>query len=185
VLAAAGAVVAWIAIEMSRTGKATATGASIATVVGLVAITPAAGYVGPMSAIAIGAIAAVVCSAALKVFQKVRVDDTLDVFACHGVGGIVGSLLTGVFASKAINPDGADGLIFGNSNLLFVQFESVVATAVYSAAVTGAVLLAVRAIYGLRASEEAESLGIDLAEHAELAYARDYGESLPAFSAAK
>ncbi len=172
-LAAAAAVVTWVCIEMIRSGKPTATGAAIAAIVGLVAITPAAGFVAPMSAIAIGAIAAAVCFAAMARIRRTGLDDTLDVFACHGVGGIVGSLLTGVFASTAVNPGGADGLIHGNTALLVAQAVSVAATAAFAAAGTWLLLVVLRRTVGLQPSATVQHLGIDGSEHAEYAYSRD------------
>ena len=176
-LAAAAAVVTWVCIDMMRKGKPTATGAAIAAVVGLVAITPAAGFVSPMSAIVIGAIAAAVSYAAMAWLQRTGLDDTLDVFACHGIGGIVGSLLTGVFASTAVNPDGANGLISGNTELMIVQLVSVVATAAYAAFGTWMLLVLLRQFVGLRASPRVQEYGIDVTEHAEYAYSRDLLES--------
>jgi Amt family ammonium transporter len=162
-VAAAAAVVTWVLLEMRRTGKTSATGASIAAVVGLVAITPSAGFV----AVSFGAIG---------LLKRTGLDDTLDVFACHGVGGIVGSLLTGVFASTAVNPAGADGLLFGNPALMGPQVVAVLAAAGYSAGATAVVLGLVKAAVGLRTRSEALHLGIDATEHAERAYTRD---SLP------
>ncbi len=172
-LGAAGAVVTWVAAEMMRGGTATATGASIGAVVGLVAVTPAAGYVTPMAAIAIGAVGAIASFVAVDLFRSTGIDDTLDVFACHGVGGIVGSLLTGVFASTAVNPDGANGLLFGGGRLMFAQVLSVVAAAGFAAVGTFVLLHIVRLLVGLRTSTSAEQIGIDIIEHAEPAYLRD------------
>ncbi len=176
-LAAAAAVVTWVCLDMMRKGKPTATGAAIAAVVGLVAVTPAAGFVSPMSAIVIGAIAAAVSYAAMAWLRRTGLDDTLDVFACHGIGGIVGSLLTGVFASTAVNPDGANGLISGNTELMVAQLVSVVATAAYAAFGTWALLVLLRRFVGLRASPQVQEYGIDVTEHAEYAYCRDSLES--------
>jgi Amt family ammonium transporter len=172
-LAAAAAVVTWTGIDMLRTGKPTATGAAIAAVVGLVAITPAAGFVTPMSALAIGSIGAVVSYVAMEVLKMTPLDDTLDVFACHGVGGMVGSVLTGVFATTTVNAGGADGLLAGNPELLFVQTLTVVVAATFAAAGTLAIMLVVNLVTGLRTSDTAEQVGIDVAEHAERAYWRD------------
>ena len=171
--AAAAAVVTWVLTDMARKGKPTATGSAIAAVVGLVAITPAAGFVSPMSAIAIGAIAALASYAAMVWLRRTALDDRLDVFACHGIGGAVGSLATGVFASRAVNPGGADGLLFGNAELLAVQFVSVVATAAYAAIGTWVLLMIIRAVVGLRTSDQVREHGIDVTEHAEHAYNRE------------
>jgi Amt family ammonium transporter len=176
-LAAAAAVVTWVALEMIRRDKPTATGSSIAAVVGLVAVTPAAGFVTPIAAIAIGVVAALSCFAAMRLIERTGLDDTLDVFACHGVGGIVGSILTGVFASTAVNPGGADGLLAGNPLLVTVQMISVLAAAVWAAVGTTGILFVVRLIVGLRTSSKSEQLGMDYMEHAERAYVRD---SIPA-----
>ncbi|MHC4990114.1 MAG: ammonium transporter [Planctomycetota bacterium] len=172
-LAAAAAVVAWVGIEMTQKGKTSATGAAIAAVVGLVAITPAAGFVTPMAAMIIGAAGATVSYATIALLKRTRVDDTLDVFACHGVGGIVGSLLTGVFATTVVNPGGADGLLYGNASLLGVQALSVVVAAAYAAAGTVVILVIVRGLTGLRTCDSAERVGIDVVEHDELAYWRE------------
>ena len=172
-LGASAAVVAWILLEMRGTGKTTATGSSIAAVVGLVAITPGAGFVTPMAAIVIGALASVTSFVALKALERTRLDDTLDVFACHGVGGIVGSVLTGVFATTSVNPGGADGLLYGNPGLMIPQVVSVLAAAGFAVVGTGGILLVIHKAVGLRAPEFAHQVGIDLVEHAEKAYVRE------------
>ncbi len=172
-LGASAAVVTWIALEMAVTGKPTATGSSIGAVVGLVAVTPAAGFVSPLSAILIGSLAACASYGALALLGRTRIDDTLDVFACHGVGGIVGSILTGVFASSAVNPGGADGLVHGNPALMVPQVVSVVAAGAFAAVGTAGILMVVDKVVGLRADRSADEVGIDLVEHAEQAYIRD------------
>ena len=175
-LGGAAAVVTWIAIELARAGRPTATGASVGAVVGLVAITPGAGFVSPLSAILIGGIAAACCYGAVVLIKRqTQLDDALDVFACHGVGGVVGSLLTGAFATKAINPAGADGLIAGHGALIGAQAIAVLATGLYAAAGTGAVLVLVRRTVGLRVASAAVVSGLDAAEHDERAYAWDTG----------
>ncbi len=171
-VAGSAAVVTWVLVEMFRTGKPTATGSSIGAVVGLVAVTPAAGFVTPMAAILIGAAASVVSFLAVTLVKRTNLDDTLDVFACHGVGGVVGSILTGVFATTAVNAAGADGLLHGGLHLLGVQVLAVAATAAYAAVCTGLIMGALRLTVGLRASDEAAEVGVDLLEHAERAYAR-------------
>ena len=173
-LAAAAAVVTWVLGEMFRSGKPTATGASIAAVVGLVAITPAAGFVTPMSAIAIGAVASLVSFVAIDLIRRLTgLDDTLDVFACHGLGGMVGCILTGVFATTNVNPGGADGLLYGNAGLLLPQLISVAAAGTYAAVMTYLILFSIKQLMGIRAGYEAEEFGIDLIEHDEYAYVRD------------
>jgi Amt family ammonium transporter len=172
-LAAAAAVVVWVGLETALKGKPSATGAGIAAVVGLVAITPGAGFVAPMSAIVIGAIGSACSYGALVALNRTRLDDTLDVFACHGVGGVAGSLLTGVFASTAANPGGADGLLYGGDGLVWVQLLSVIVAAVFAAFGTGVALAVVSVVTGLRTSTSSESVGIDLVEHAQKAYEHD------------
>ena len=168
--AAAAALVSWIALEYLRGGRATAVGAATGAVVGLVAITPAAGFVSPLSAIAIGALAAPCSFFALQYRAKTRVDDTLDVFACHGVAGIMGAVLTGVFASKAVNPAGADGLLAGNPQLVGIQLLAVGATVLFAAAGSVAILGALRLVMPLRVAVDVEMTGIDVSEHGEEAY---------------
>lgn len=167
---AAAALITWLLIEYSRTGRATAVGAATGAVVGLVAITPAAGFVTPLSALAVGMLAAPCSFYALQFRSKTQVDDTLDVFACHGVAGVVGALLTGVFASKAVNPNGADGLLAGNPQLLGIQALAVSATIVFVGAASVTILTALRRVMPLRVSVDAELSGIDVAEHGEEAY---------------
>jgi Amt family ammonium transporter len=170
-LSASAAVATWIGTDMIRRRKPTAVGASIAAVVGLVAVTPGAGFVTPLSAMLIGAIATLVSYFAVESIKKLGVDDTLDVFACHGLGGTTGALLTGVFATTSVNPAGKDGLLYGNAGLLGAQVIGVLAAAGLAAAGTASILLVLKAAMGLRASPEAEQIGIDVTEHAETAYA--------------
>ena len=168
--AAASAIIAWLTIEFARGGQATAVGGATGAVVGLVAITPAAGYVTPLSALAIGALGACASYAAVQWRSKTTIDDALDVFACHGVAGIVGALLTGVFASKAVNAAGADGLLYGNARLLGVQALAVGCTIVFTAPVTALVLGRLRAVGSLRVALSGELAGVDVSEHGEHAY---------------
>ena len=151
-LAPMGTLVVWTILDYMRLGKPTAVGAATAIVVGLVAITPAAGFIGPMSAIALGAIAAVPSYFGLIFRAKTQLDDSLDVVAAHGVGGTVGALLTGVFAQKALNSAGNDGLLFGNPGQLGVQAMAVVAAMVYSGAVSFILLKIIGVVVPLRAS---------------------------------
>ncbi|MEN9509251.1 MAG: hypothetical protein RLZZ621_1814 [Gemmatimonadota bacterium] len=167
---AAAGLVTWVLLELRKGGRATAVGAATGAVVGLVAITPAAGFVTPLSALAIGALTAPCSFAVLHFRPKTRVDDTLDVFACHGVAGIMGGLLTGVFASKAVNPLGADGALAGNFGLLGVQLLATVATMAFAAVMSLGILVALRAVMPLRVPLDSEVHGIDLAEHGESAY---------------
>lgn len=168
--AAAAAMVTWLIIDSLRTGQATAIGGATGAVAGLVAITPAAGYVTPVAALAIGALAACASYAAIQLRNRTQIDDALDVFACHGVAGIVGALLTGLFATKMVNPAGADGLLAGNVRLLGVQALAVVVTIGFTAPVTALVLSRLAAIGSLRVPLPDELTGVDLSEHGEHAY---------------
>ncbi len=168
--AAAAGLLSWIAVEFLRTRHATAVGAATGAVAGLVAITPAAGFVSPVSAIAIGALGATCAYAAIQLRAKTGVDDALDVFACHGVAGIVGALATGIFATKVINKDGADGLLAGNAHLLGVQAIAVLATIAFVCVMTPAVVLLVNAVTKIRISLADELTGVDTKEHREEGY---------------
>ncbi len=168
--AAAAAMVTWLLIDSVRTGQATAVGGATGAVAGLVAITPAAGYVTPFAALAIGAAAACASYAAIQLRNRTQIDDALDVFACHGVAGIVGALLTGVFATTAVNPNGANGLLAGNLRLFGVQALAVVVTIAFTAPVTALVLGRLAAIGSLRVPLPDELTGVDLSEHGEHAY---------------
>ncbi len=169
-VAASAALLAWLALETFKGGRPSAVGAATGAVVGLVAITPAAGYVTPASAIIIGVLAAAASFGALHLRARTRVDDSLDVFACHGIGGIVGALLTGVFATKAVNPSGADGLLAGNPHQLVVQAIAVLATVAWAGTLTVGILALVRAVSPLRVSVPDEIDGVDISEHGESAY---------------
>jgi ammonium transporter, Amt family len=168
--AAAAGLIFWILVELIRTRHATAVGAATGAVAGLVAITPAAGFVSPLSAVAIGGVGAVCAYAAIQLRARTSIDDALDVFACHGVSGIVGALATGVFASKVINGAGADGLLAGNARLLGIQAIAVVATIAFVCVMTPAVVLAVNAITKIRISLADELAGVDTKEHREEGY---------------
>jgi Amt family ammonium transporter len=168
-LAPAGTLVVWTLLDAFRQKKATAVGAATAIVVGLVAVTPAAGFVSPLNALVLGGIAAVPSYFALILRAKTSFDDSLDVLAAHGVGGTVGALLTGVFAQKAFNGV-ADGLLYGNPKQLGIQAAAVLAAMIYSGVVTFLLLKIVGGIFPLRATEEAESEGLDTTQHGEEAY---------------
>jgi len=172
-VAAASAALGWVLMDWVVRGRPTALGAASGAVAGLVAITPASGYVGPLSAIVIGAAAGCLCFFAVTVRAKTTVDDSLDVFGVHGTGGTLGALMTGLFAQKAINASGADGLFFGNAGLFGIQVVAVAATWVYSAAVTYVLLKILDLTMGLRVNTEQEDEGLDVAEHGESAYALD------------
>ncbi|MBL0891768.1 MAG: ammonium transporter, partial [Gemmatimonadaceae bacterium] len=165
--AAAAGLVTWVLIEFMRSKRATAVGAATGAVVGLVAITPAAGFVTPLSALAMGALAVPFSFTALHYRPKTRLDDTLDVLACHGVAGVVGAVLTGVFASKAVNPLGADGLLSGQASLLGVQVLAVLATVIFTAVTSAGVLFGPWLLMPPRGAIVAGVGGIDLAAHGE------------------
>jgi Amt family ammonium transporter len=168
--AAAAATLGWMFMDWIVKGKPTALGAASGAVAGLVAITPAAGFVSPLASIVIGLLGGVVCFTAVTMRAKTRLDDSLDVFGVHGIGGTLGALLTGVFAWKAINPAGADGLLHGNPKQLGIQAAAVAATWIYSAVVTFVLLKVVDAAIGLRVSEDGEDSGLDVDQHGESAY---------------
>jgi Amt family ammonium transporter len=168
-LAPAATLVVWTIIDMIRQQKSTAVGAATAIVVGLVAVTPAAGFIGPMSAIALGGIAAIPSYIALLVRVKTNLDDSLDVIAAHGVGGTVGALLTGVFAQKGLNGI-ADGLLFGNPGQVWTQFVAVMAAAIFSAVVSFILLKLIGLVLPLRADSTDETAGLDVNQHGEEAY---------------
>ncbi|HVW06175.1 MAG TPA: ammonium transporter [Vicinamibacterales bacterium] len=175
-LAPAGTLVVWTLLDAVRQKKATAVGAATAIVVGLVAITPAAGFVSPLNALVLGGIAAIPSYFALILRAKTSFDDSLDVLAAHGVGGTVGALLTGVFAQKAFNGV-ADGLLYGNPKQLGIQAAAVLAAMAYSGVVTFVLLKIVGAIFPLRATQEAESEGLDTTQHGEEAYIHTAGST--------
>jgi len=173
-LAPAATLVVWTIIDVLRTGKPTSVGAATAIVVGLVAVTPAAGFVSPMSALALGGLAAFPSYFAIQFRSKTSLDDSLDVVAAHGVGGTVGALLTGVFAEKALNGV-ADGLLFGNPRQLLIQGAAVLAAIVYSGAASFVLLKAIALVMPLRATAEEEDSGLDISLHGEEAYLHDGG----------
>jgi Amt family ammonium transporter len=168
--AAAAGMVGWMILEMVFKGKPTAVGAITGAVAGLVAITPACGFVTPLGAMAIGLGVSGVCYWVLSRRVQWGLDDTLDAFSVHGVGGIFGALMTGVFATTSVNPAGADGLLAGNASLLWAQLVAVGATMAFSGAVTFGILHLVRATMGLRPTEEHEYEGLDFVEHGEQGY---------------
>ena len=169
-IAAAFAVLSWMAVDWTLKGKPSASGAAIGAVCGLVAITPAAGYVDASAAIVIGLMAGLICNMAVMLLNRTRLDDTLDVFACHGVGGIWGALATGLFAQKAINPAGADGLLYGNPHQLLVQVIAIVAVGAWAFVTSAGILKLMDLVVRLRVTPEEEELGLDLSQHGETAY---------------
>jgi Amt family ammonium transporter len=169
-MAAASAALAWMFIEWKHRGEPTVLGAASGAVAGLVGITPAAGFVGVIPALLIGVATSAFCYLAVMIKPRLRYDDSLDTFGVHGVGGTVGALLTGVFASKLINSAGNDGLLAGNPKQVVTQLIGVVATVVYAAVVTFIILKVLDAVVGLRVKEQAEEEGLDITQHGELAY---------------
>jgi Amt family ammonium transporter len=177
--AAAAAALGWMFTEWTTRGKPTVLGAASGAVAGLVAITPASGYVGPVSSIVIGAVAGFVCYTACNMKARLGYDDSLDVVGVHGVGGTWGAIATGLFASRAVNEAGADGLFYGNPGQLWTQLLAVLATYVLAVVMTTIILKVVDALVGLRVTEEDEVAGLDLSQHSETAYALGggaYGE---------
>ena len=173
-LAPAGTLVVWTLLDVARSRKSTAVGCATAIVVGLVAITPAAGLVGPMSAIALGALAAFPSYFALVYRAKTSLDDSLDVVAAHGVGGTVGAVLTGVFAQKALNGV-ADGLLFGNPAQVGIQVVAVLAAIAYSGIMSFVLLKLISVVMPLRANATDEMAGLDVTQHGEEAYVHAEG----------
>src|SRR5688572_1907994 len=173
---AAAAALGWMFTEWMMRGKPTVLGAASGAVAGLVAITPAAGFVGPVASIIIGAVAGALCYSACNFKSKLGYDDSLDVVGVHGVGGTWGALATGLFASKAINEAGADGLFYGNPGQLWTQIVAVAATVVMAIVATYVILKVVDALVGLRVSDEDEIAGLDLSQHSETAYAMGGGQ---------
>jgi Amt family ammonium transporter len=169
-LATCAATLSWLLAEWIHRGKPTTLGAVSGAVAGLVAVTPAAGFVGPMSAILIGAGAGTICYLAVLAKVKMGYDDSLDVVGVHCVGGIWGALATGLFASKAVNPAGADGLFFGNPQQFLIQVAAVLVTMVFSFVVSWILLKILDATMGLRVPAEDEVAGLDLTEHQEAGY---------------
>ena len=169
-VAAACAALSWLLAEWLFQGKPTVLGAASGAVAGLVAITPGAGFVSPMAAIAIGLVGGVLCYFAVLAKNRLGYDDALDVVGVHGIGGLWGALATGLFASLAVNPAGADGLFFGNAGLLMVQIVDAGATIIYSAIASFIILKAIDLLIGLRVEADDEVLGLDLAQHSEMGY---------------
>jgi Amt family ammonium transporter len=169
-LAAAAAAVSWIVVEWLHRGKPTTLGMASGAVAGLVAITPAAGYVEPMPAILIGLVAGGLCYGGVLVKSVFKYDDALDVVGIHGLGGTFGALATGLFATKAVNELGADGFFYGNPEQLWIQFVSVVATWVFCFVMTLILFKVVDLMVGIRVSQEDEIKGLDVSQHSEVGY---------------
>jgi Amt family ammonium transporter len=170
-VSAAAAGLSWAAIEWVSTGKPTMFGSISGVIAGLVAITPACGFVDPLSAIFIGLVVGAISFIAVSVIkQKFGYDDSLDAFGVHGIGGFWGMIATGIFATTAVNPSGANGLLMGNAALLKVQVLAACVTVVYCAVVTAAICFIVDKIIGMRVRPEDEIMGLDLTQHHERAY---------------
>ena len=170
-MAAAAAAVAWAALDWVLSKRPTALGMISGAVAGLVAVTPASGYVSPLGAMGIGVLAGLVCYVSVVVVKdKLGYDDSLDAFGVHGVGGMLGALLTGVWATKAVNPAGANGLFSGDARQLLLQFVALLACAAYSFILSYGLLKLVDRLVGLRVNEHNENIGLDLTQHSESAY---------------
>jgi Amt family ammonium transporter len=172
-IAAAFAGLSWMIVDWVLWGKPSATGAATGAVCGLVAITPAAGFVDSTAAIIIGLLVGMICSFAVVLLDRTKLDDTLDVFACHGMGGVFGAIATGFFAQKLINPGGADGLFYGNPKQALIQTAAVAATAVWGFVMSIVLLKIIDKVIGLRVTPEEEEIGLDLSQHGESAYSAD------------
>jgi len=172
-ISAVGATLIWVVIEWLHRGKPTMFGAATGSIAGLATITPASGFVGPMSALIIGLCAGAICYLALNLKTRFGYDDSLDAFGVHGIGGIVGTLATGLFAQKLLNPAGADGLFFSpgaGSSVFVTQVIGIVVTIVYSFVITFIILKVLDKFMGLRLDDESEALGLDLSQHGESGY---------------
>jgi len=168
--AAASAALSWISAEWIFRKRPTLLGFASGLVAGLVAITPAAGFVSPGAALVIGALAGVVCYAAVLLKEKFQYDDSLDAWGVHGVGGMLGALLVGVFAQKVLNPAGADGLLAGNVALIGKQAVGLLAAGAYAGVLTFAILVVLDKTIGLRVTQDEEREGLDESQHGEAGY---------------
>lgn len=171
-IAAASAALSWMLFDWYKKGKPSAIGMSVGAVAGLVAITPASGFVGVVPAIIIGLVAGVISNIAANLRMRTRLDDSLDVFACHGVSGVWGALATGLFASVAINSAGANGFFYGNPKLFFIQLLAVVVVGAFAFFGTYILLHVMGRVMKLRVSPEQEHAGLDASEHGEDAYGK-------------
>jgi Amt family ammonium transporter len=168
--AGATAALVWMLIDTIQRGKPTAVGAATGAVAGLVAITPAAGFVSPLAAMVIGGLAAWLCNSALQLKARLKLDDSLDVLPVHGLAGLLGILLTGLFAMKALNPAGANGLLAGNPIQLWIQLKAAGFTILWVAIGTYVVLILIRQFVPLRVADQQERQGLDVSCHGEEAY---------------
>ncbi|HRY28883.1 MAG TPA: ammonia channel protein, partial [Elusimicrobiota bacterium] len=170
-IAAAAAGLTWALLDWVFNSKPTVLGTITGAVGGLVAITPAAGFVNVAGALMIGLGVSLICYVAVAVIKpRLGYDDSLDAFGVHGIGGMWGAVATGLFATKMVNPAGADGLFYGNPLQLLIQLKATLVTAVYSFVVTFVLLKAVKALVGVRAEADHERIGLDLTDHREAAY---------------
>jgi Amt family ammonium transporter len=165
--AGAAAGLSWMFFDVMRGKKPSVLGFCIGAVVGLVAITPAAGFVAVPQSIFIGFTAAIISNLAVYYKSKSKLDDTLDVFPCHGVGGMVGMLMTGVFATKTVNGAGAEGLLYGNTEFFITQVKALVIVVAYSFLVSLLIFKAISLMLPLRVSQEEEEIGLDATQHDE------------------
>ena len=172
--AGAAAALGWMVMETLQRGKPTAVGVATGAVAGLVAITPAAGYVSPLAAVLIGFAAALVCSYALQLKNRWRLDDSLDVLPVHGVAGLLGTLLTGVFTLKSLNPAGADGLLLGQASQLWIQLKAAGFTILFVGVGTFVILRLIRLVMPLRVNDVQEQQGLDINAHGEEAYNSEF-----------
>jgi ammonium transporter, Amt family len=169
-LAAAASGVVWMLLDWIRKGRPSAVGMAVGAVCGLAAVTPASGYVGPDAAMLIGVVAGILCNYIASWRARTRLDDSLDVFACHGAGGMWGTIATGLFASTAINAAGPNGLFFGNAHLALVQLVGVAVVASFAFVGSYVLLRAINIFLPLRVKPEEEDAGLDLSEFGEAAY---------------
>ncbi|HYK92969.1 MAG TPA: ammonium transporter [Thermoplasmata archaeon] len=184
-LAAAASGVSWMLIDWLRRGRPSAVGMAVGAVCGLAAVTPASGYVGPAGSLVIGVVAGVMCNFVANWRARTQLDDSLDVFACHGAGGMWGTIATGLFASTMVNAAGPNGLIFGDAHQLAVQLFGVVVVAAFAFVGSYVLLRAINLFSPLRVSPSEEGAGLDLAEFGEEAYEAGPGEVPPIPAAAK
>ncbi len=176
--AAAAGTLMWLILEATLRGKPTAVGAATGAVAGLVGITPAAGFVTPLAAILIGFITAVLCFYAVSFKHKLNVDDALDTFPVHGVGGTLGAILTSIFATTEVNSGGKDGVLRGNFGEFFVELAAIAIAYIIAGTGTWIILKVIDATIGLRVKEEAENQGLDIHEHGEEGYNSEFGDRI-------
>lgn len=171
-LAASASICIWMVLCWTNKHPSSAIGKSVSAIIGLVAVTPAAGYVTPISAVLIGCVSSFICYFMMDNRNKLLndIDDTLDVFICHGVSGVIGALMTGLLATKTVNPDAVDGLFYGNPSLLLNQFIAVVASIVMTVVVTALIFFILKSMMDIRPTPKDEKTGIDASEHGEKAY---------------